>query len=172
MGTDTSAPAVGSGGLRGELLRKDVVAGVLLCEAVGITSGALTAGAITNWYATLQQPALTPPNWVFGPVWTLLYALMGVAAALVWRQRETRVAKVGLGLFAVQLALNFAWSLVFFGGQNPIGGLAVIVPLVVAIAGTIAAFWRVDRRAALLLVPYLLWTGFATYLNYAIWALN
>ena len=92
-------------------------AAVLLVEAVGLTSGALTATEITTWYATLEQPALTPPNWVFGPVWTLLYALMGVSLALVWRERESRTAKVGIGLFALQLALNFAWSLVFFGGS-------------------------------------------------------
>lgn len=171
MDTDAASGAR-TGGLREELLRWDVLAAVVVTEAVGLTSGALSAGNITTWYATLQQPALTPPNWVFGPVWTLLYALMGVAAALVWRERDRRVARIGLGLFAVQLALNFAWSLVFFGARNPLGGLVVIVPLLVAVALTIATFDRVDRRAALLLVPYLLWTAFATYLNYGIWALN
>lgn len=173
MDTDTrSSPAVSSGGFREEFLRKDVLVAVLITEAVGLTSGALTASDITTWYATLNQPALTPPNWVFGPVWTLLYALIGVSLALVWRERDSQVAKVGLGLFVVQLALNFSWSLVFFGGQNPLGGLFVIVPLLVVIAATIVAFDRVDRRAALLLVPYLLWVSFATYLNYSIWVLN
>ena len=171
MDTDAGA-ATRAGSTQREFLRKDVLAAVLLVEAVGLTSGALTATEITTWYATLEQPALTPPNWVFGPVWTLLYALMGVSLALVWRERESRTAKVGIGLFALQLALNFAWSLVFFGGQNPLGGLFVIVPLLVAIALTIVAFTRVDRRAALLLVPYLLWVSFATYLNYSIWQLN
>jgi tryptophan-rich sensory protein len=173
MDTDTqTSPALEGGGLRDDLLRKDVLAAVLLTEAVGLTSGALTASDISGWYATLNQPTLTPPNWVFGPVWTLLYALMGVSLALVWRERESRDAKAGVGLFALQLALNFAWSLVFFGGQNPLGGLFVIVPLLVAIVLTIAVFARVDRRAALLLVPYLLWVSFATYLNYSIWSLN
>ncbi|WP_255198287.1 TspO/MBR family protein [Halorarius litoreus] len=155
-----------------EFLRWDVLVAVLLVEAVGLTSGALTASEITGWYATLQQPALTPPNWVFGPVWTLLYALMGVSLALVWRERASRTAKIGIGLFVVQLALNFAWSLVFFGAQSPFGGLVVIVPLVGFILATIVVFDRVDRRAALLLVPYLLWSSFATYLTYSIWVLN
>lgn len=154
------------------LLRPDVVAAVVLVEAVGLTSGALTAESITNWYAALDQPAFTPPNWVFGPVWTLLYAMMGVSLALVWREREASTATFGIGLFALQLALNFSWSLVFFGGRNPFGGLLVIVPLLVAILLTIVAFALVDRRAALLLVPYLLWATFATYLNYGIWRLN
>ncbi|MFW6385337.1 MAG: TspO/MBR family protein [Halodesulfurarchaeum sp.] len=158
--------------LRDEFLRRDVAAAVLLTEAVGITSGALTAEDIADWYVTLQQPALTPPNWVFGPVWTVLYAMMGVSLALVWRERESRTATFGIGLFALQLALNASWSLVFFGDRNPLGGLFVIVPLIVAIVLTIVAFARVDRRAAWLLVPYLLWTSFATYLNYGIWRLN
>jgi tryptophan-rich sensory protein len=172
MDTDTRTPTSRAGPVAREFLRWDVVAAVLLVEAVGLTSGALTADAITSWYATLQQPALTPPNWVFGPVWTLLYALMGVSLALVWRERASRIAKVGIGLFVVQLALNFSWSLVFFGAQSPLGGLVVIVPLVLAILATIVAFDRVDRRAALLLVPYLLWSSFATYLTYSIWVLN
>lgn len=111
--------------LRDELLRRDVLAAVFLTEAVGVTSGALTAGDISAWYVTLQQLALTPPNCVFGPVWTLLYALMGVAAALAWRQRGRRDAQAGLVLFSVQLALNCSWSLVFFGGRDPLAGCSL-----------------------------------------------
>lgn len=158
--------------LRDDFLRWDVAAAVLLTEAVGLTSGAITATDITEWYTTLQQPALTPPNWVFGPVWTLLYAMMGVSLALVWRERQSRTGNVGIGLFVIQLALNFSWSFVFFGGRNPVGGLMVIVPLLISILFTTIVFARIDKRAALLLVPYLLWTAFATYLNYGIWQLN
>lgn len=158
--------------LRGEFLRRDVAAAVILTEAVGLTSGALTAEDIADWYVTLQQPALTPPNWVFGPVWTVLYAMMGVSLALVWRERKSRAAKLGIGLFLLQLALNASWSLVFFGRRSPLGGLVIIVALLVLIVATIVAFARINRRAALLLVPYLAWVGFATALNGAIWWLN
>ncbi|MFB6112662.1 MAG: TspO/MBR family protein [Halodesulfurarchaeum sp.] len=153
-------------------LRRDVAASVLVTEAVGLTSGALTAEDVADWYSTLRQPALTPPDWVFGPVWTLLYAMMGVSLALVWRERRSRAAKIGLGLFLLQLGLNVSWSLVFFGERNPYGGLLVILALVGALLFTIVAFFRVDRRAAILLVPYLLWVIFATYLNVGIWRLN
>ena len=147
-------------------------AAVLVCELVGITGAVFTATGVETWYATLERPAFAPPDWVFGPVWTTLYALMGAAAWLVWREGGGQDRQVGLGLFAVQLALNFAWSFVFFGQEAILGGLVVIVALLVAIVATMGVFWRVDRRATLLLVPYLLWVAFATYLNYGFWALN
>jgi tryptophan-rich sensory protein len=149
-----------------------LAAAVLLCELVGITAAAFTATGVETWYTTLERPALAPPNWVFGPVWTALYALMGVAAWLVWRGGSGRPLQVALGLFGLQLALNFSWSFVFFGEQQLLGALLVIVALLAAIVSTMAAFWRVDRRATLLMVPYLVWVGFATYLNYAFWTLN
>ncbi|MFC5971766.1 TspO/MBR family protein [Halomarina salina] len=145
---------------------------ILLCELVGITGAVFTATGVESWYATLEQPALAPPNWVFGPVWTTLYALMGVAAWLVWREGRGRELRVALGLFGVQLALNFAWSFVFFGQEAILGGLVVILLLLFAIGTTTTAFWRIDRRAALLMVPYLAWVSFATYLNYGFWQLN
>ncbi|WP_433623821.1 TspO/MBR family protein [Halomicrococcus sp. NG-SE-24] len=146
-----------------------LLAAVVVCELAGVVPAFLTADDVSGWYTTVQQPAFTPPNWVFGPVWTTLYLLMGVALYLVWRGERDRLA---LGAFAVQLALNASWTLVFFGMQWPAGGLAVIVALLAAIVATIALFSRVDRRAALLLVPYLAWVAFATVLNYEIWRLN
>lgn len=123
---------------------------------------------MATWYPTLSKPAFTPPSWLFGPVWTTLYLLMGIALFLVWR----RGSRGALAVFAVQLALNAAWTVVFFGMRWPAGGLAVILALLVAIAATVVAFVRADRRAAVLLVPHLLWVGFAAPLNYELWRLN
>lgn len=145
---------------------------VLVCELVGIVGAVFTATGVESWYATLNQPELAPPNWVFGPVWTTLYALMGVAAWLVWREGTGRARQVALGLFGVQLALNFSWSFVFFGAEAILPALVVILVLLFFIGTTATAFWRIDRRAALLLVPYLAWVSFATYLNYGFWVLN
>jgi benzodiazapine receptor len=124
------------------------------------------------WYASLVKPALTPPAWVFGPVWTLLYLMMGIAAWLVWRTQGLTGALGPLGLFLVQLALNALWSYLFFGLKHP--GLAFldIVALWLAILATLVAFWRAYPAAGLLLLPYLLWVSFATYLNFQFWRLN
>ncbi len=142
---------------------------IVVCELAGIVPSFLTANDVATWYTTLQKPGFTPPSWLFGPVWTTLYLLMGVALYLVWRRGDNRFA---LAVFAVQLVLNAGWTLVFFGMRWPAGGLAVIVALLVAIVATMVAFERIDRRAALLLVPYLCWVGFATLLNYELWRLN
>lgn len=135
------------------------------------------------WFAALELPGFYPPSWAFGVVWPVLYALLGVAAALVYRRGRDAVgvadapevardARTALGLFVVQLGLNVAWSPAFWGLERADIGLAVLIALVPLVVATIAAFDRVDRRAALLLVPYLAWVCFATALNYAIWALN
>ncbi len=150
-----------------------LLAFVLISELAGIIGSLFTMSAIPTWYAGLVKPALNPPGWVFGPVWTLLYLLMGVAAWLVWREGWGKIeVKVALGFFALQLILNAAWSLIFFGGHNPAVALLEILALWLAILGTIIAFARVSKPAAWLLVPYLLWVSFATYLNFAIWLLN
>jgi benzodiazapine receptor len=147
-----------------------VLAGVIaLCKAVGVAGSIFTAQAIPEWYAFLNKPSFSPPNWLFGPVWVTLYALMGIAAFLVWRKAGMGQA---LGVFALQLALNAAWSPIFFGLQNPLLGLVCIVAMWLAIVWTIVQFGRVSRAAALLLVPYLLWVSFATVLNLSIVLLN
>jgi benzodiazapine receptor len=145
---------------------------VVICNAVGASPALLTAGTVETWYETITQPALAPPNWVFGPVWTLLFTLLGVAVYLVLRHGGGRARTLALALFVGQYAFNVAWTLVFFGDQNIAGGLAVILVLLALIAATLGAFWRVRKEAGLLLVPYLLWVAFATYLNYAFWVLN
>jgi len=140
--------------------------------AVGIGSGLATARGVSEWYPALAKPAFTPPDWLFGPVWTVLYLLMGVAAWLVWRRgRELRVG-IPLLLFTVQLLLNGLWSVLFFGLRSPGAAAVDILVLWVTIALTIGAFHRVSRPAATLLLPYWGWVTFAAILNLAIWTLN
>jgi tryptophan-rich sensory protein len=143
---------------------------VLLCVVGGAASGLATPPG--DWYASIAKPPWTPPPWLFGPVWTLLYLMMGVAAWLLWLRRSEAAGRRALWLFLAQLALNFAWTPAFFGLRSPGLALAIIVALAVAIVATIAAAWRVRRTAAALLVPYLAWVSFATALNLSIWRLN
>jgi translocator protein len=124
------------------------------------------------WYQALEQPAWQPPDWLFGPVWTLLYTMMAVAAWLVWREWGRRAVGGALALFLVQLALNVAWSWLFFGQQRPDLAFGEIVLLWIAILATLLAFWRIRTLAGALLIPYLLWVTFAAALNYSIWQLN
>ena len=176
--TDTggSTPADGSRGTArcgGKRRFIAYVVGILVCELAGLLGGLATAPAIPTWYAGLTKPSWTPPGWLFGPVWTALYALMGVAAARVWlRRRSTPAARRSLGLFGIQLVLNAAWSFLFFGLHSPVLGLADIVVLWAAIAALVAWWWRLERPAALLLLPYLGWVSFAAALNAAIWGMN
>ncbi|NIB98158.1 TspO/MBR family protein [Halobacterium sp. R2-5] len=149
-----------------------VALAVVVCNAVGASPALVTATGSGTWYDTLVQPAFAPPSWVFGPVWTALFTLLGVAVYLVLRDGRGRRRKLAFGLFLAQYVLNVAWTLVFFGDQNIAGGLAVIAALLALIAATLAAFWRVRPAAGALLVPYLAWVAFASYLNYAYWALN
>ena len=150
---------------------------VALAFVVGVnaigSAPALLGGPESAWFQALEKPAFYPPGWLFGVVWTLLFTLMGLACYLVYRRGlERRSVRVALGVFAVQLAVNVAWTPTFFTLQALLAALVVLAVLVVLVAATIVAFARVDRRAAALLVPYLAWVGFATFLNYAIWDLN
>ncbi|WP_435180046.1 TspO/MBR family protein [Halorussus sp. AFM4] len=159
-------------GNRGSVDWLALLASIAVCQLAGVVPSLLTADEVATWYPTLAKPGFTPPSWVFGPVWTTLYLLMGVALYLVWRSGRNRRRRIALAAFGAQLALNAAWTLVFFGSRAILGGLVVIAALLAVILATVAAFARVDRRAAALLVPYLLWVGFATALNYRIWRLN
>lgn len=145
---------------------------VLICEGAGGISGVLTASAIRDWYPTLTKPVFNPPNWVFGPVWTTLFALMGIAAWFAWRTPPSKARSLGLRLFWAQLALNVLWSLIFFRGHALLGAAVEVVLLLAAIVSTTVVFRRVSTAAALLMVPYALWVGFATLLTWAIWRLN
>ncbi|OGC88576.1 TspO protein [Candidatus Adlerbacteria bacterium RIFOXYC1_FULL_48_26] len=143
---------------------------IALSEAAGIVGSFFTAPSIAGWYATLTKPDIAPPNWIFAPVWTTLFLLMGIAAFLVWRTRKN--TRTALGLFGLQLALNVLWSLLFFGLQNPGAALAEITLLWLSIAATMVAFAKFSKPAAWLLVPYIAWVSFAGYLNFLLWSLN
>ena len=151
-----------------------LAAAILAVELVGASGAVFTAQGLGAWYSSLQRPALAPPNWDFGPVWTLLFALIGIAVWLVWQRYDETpgAARVALLVFGVHFLFNLGWSAVFFGLREIGWGLVVIWVLWALIVKTLWAFARVDRRAALLLVPYLLWVSFATYLNYQFWVLN
>ena len=145
-----------------------LLSAVGLSQFAGVIGSIFTSSSISTWYATLQKPELTPPGWIFGPVWITLYFLMGIAAYLVWKRNN----KKALIIFGVQLILNSLWSIIFFGLQNPGLALLEIIILWIAILWTMIAFWKIDRRAGVLFVPYIAWVSFAAYLNYSIWTLN
>jgi tryptophan-rich sensory protein len=129
-----------------------------------------TRPALVPWYASLAKPAWTPPNWLFAPAWTILFAMMAIAGWLVWRQ--TGLLSLPIGLFALQLVLNIAWSGLFFGLRSPAAGMLEIVVLLFAILATTIVFWRVTDAAGWLFLPYLVWVAYAAALNFAIWRMN
>jgi len=139
------------------------------CFGAAYLGSVVTLPAISEWYSTLKKPSWTPPTWLFGPVWTALYLMMAVAGWLVWRQAGWSRA---LAMFAIQLALNAAWSWLFFGLRRPGIAFAEIALLWSAILGTLVLFWRTSPPATGLLLPYLLWVSYAAVLNLAIWRLN
>jgi benzodiazapine receptor len=150
-----------------------LAASVVLCMLAGFVGSIFTTPKIGGWYAGIAKPSFNPPNWIFGPVWTALYAMMAIALYLVWRKGlAAKGVKVALAVFFVQLALNTLWSYAFFGAQSPLAGLVVIVALWAMIAASIAAFAPISRAAAMLLVPYILWVSFASILNASIYSLN
>lgn len=144
---------------------------VALVMIVAWIGSSVTLPVIPTWYASLTKPSFTPPNWVFGPVWTTLYLMMAYAAWRVWRTANGPRG-AALAVFAIQLALNLAWSLLFFGAKQIGLALLDIVVLLMAIVATMAAFARVDRVALWLLAPYFAWVAYASALNFAIWRLN
>ena len=150
-----------------------LVIAIVLSECAGIIGSVFTTPSIAGWYAGLAKPALNPPAWVFAPVWTTLFALMGIAAFLIWQKGLNRKdTKIALGVFACQLVLNTCWSIIFFGMHNIGGALIEITILWLAIAATIFVFAKISKPAAWLLVPYILWVSFAGYLNYSLWFLQ
>ncbi len=150
-----------------------LVIAIGVSELAGIIGSVFTVPAIATWYVGLAKPALNPPNWVFGPVWTTLYALSGIAAWWVWTLDADREKKKrALAIFGLQLFLNAVWSIIFFGLRRTGLALVDIVLLWSAIVWTMVVFYGISKRAAWLLAPYLLWVSFASYLNYSIWVLN
>lgn len=146
---------------------------LLIAAALVAGSGSMTSvDSIQGWYTDLEKPAWSPPDWLFGPVWTALYILMSIAAWLVWLRRGEDLAQAALTAYALQLLLNAAWSPLFFALQNPTLALLDCIALWLALAATIVLFYQVRLLAGILLVPYLLWTSFALSLNIAIVVLN
>ena len=150
-----------------------VVVGFLLVSFVaGAIGSVFTRRAIPEWYVTLRKPTWTPPNWVFGPVWSTLYLMMGLAAWLVWRKVGWAEATTALALFGAQLALNALWSVLFFGMRSPGAAFVEMVVLWVMIVVTMVVFWAIRPVAGALLLPYLMWVTFAARLNWAVWRMN
>ncbi len=145
---------------------------IALSQLAGVVGSFFTISSVGTWYNTLVQTPLNPPSWVFGPVWTTLYILMGLAAFLVWRDGRGASKRRALIVFYFQLSLNALWSVVFFGMQWPLGGLVVIAAMWLSIVWTMLLFNKVSRPASNLLLPYLAWVTFASYLNATIWLLN
>ena len=143
-----------------------------LCFAVASLGGWATSLSVDSWYLTLDKPSFNPPNWVFAPVWTALYAMMAVAGWLVWRKAGWRALFLKPGYYGLQLLLNFGWSATFFGAESVVAGLVIINLLLIAIALTTYQFLEIDKRAGYLFIPYLAWVTFATILNVQIWKLN
>ncbi len=149
---------------------------VVTCLAIGYFSGMATQSSIKTWFPTLIKPSFNPPNWVFAPVWSMLYIMMGIAAGLVWNRMEAskdkELVKKSLIFFAIQLGLNALWSVLFFGLRNPMLALIEIVLLWLMIYETYIKFGKIDKIAGYLFLPYLAWVSFASILNASIWWLN
>ncbi len=143
----------------------------LVCLVLGFLSGVATADSISTWYAQLIKPGWNPPNWLFGPVWSILYILMGVSLAMVLNSTSTLKTKAVI-VFSVQLILNLAWSYIFFVQKNMGGALIEIIFLLIFIIVTIVSFYPIRKTASYLLLPYLCWVAFASFLNYTIYSLN
>jgi len=150
-----------------------LVIAIAIPLAIGSLAGFFTASSVNGWYTTLVKPSFNPPNWLFAPVWTSLYIMMGIAFFLIWKSNANDVVKrTAVTLYIIQLALNFCWSFIFFYAQQPGWALVDIILMWIFIFLTIRWFGKISSVSAWLLVPYICWVSFATVLNYAIWTLN
>ena len=149
-----------------------LVSSLLFTVGLGSLGGIFTISEIPNWYAGLQKPSFNPPNWIFGPVWTLLYILMGISVYLIWKQPDSNIRNTALLLFVVQFILNFCWSIIFFKLHQTGWALVEIIAMWMFIFLTILWFGKLSSTASWLVVPYISWVSFATLLNAAIWKLN
>jgi tryptophan-rich sensory protein len=158
--------------MKGTKILKLVVS-ILVCQGAGIVGAFFTSPAIPTWYATLEKPSFNPPNWLFAPVWTILFLLMGVSLYLIWSKGlENKKAKTAIFIFVLQLILNILWSILFFGLQSPLYAFGGIIILWLAILLTIVSFYKISKTAGLLLLPYIFWVSFAAILNFFIWQMN
>lgn len=150
-----------------------IIVFIIMCELAGVIGSVFTTPSVPGWYAGLVKPSFNPPNWVFAPVWTALYALMGLSAYLIYEKgRGKDEVRRALAVFAAQLLLNVLWSVVFFGAHAILGAVVVIILLGAMILASIWLFSRISKAAAYLLIPYVLWVSFATVLNISLYILN
>lgn len=150
-----------------------LISSILLCQAAEIIGSIFTFSSIPTWYRSLVKPIFSPPNYLFGPVWIILYTLMGISLYLIWQKGlKRKEIKEAITLFLIQLVFNSLWSIIFFGLRNIQLALVEILILLLLIIAVTVKFYRIDKRAAYLLLPYLLWTIFASVLNYSLWTLN
>lgn len=150
-----------------------LVLSIAICQGAGLIGTVFTVSSIQNWYNLLNQPSFRPPNWLFGPAWTILYTLMGISLYWIWTKgTKKKEVKDGLKLFAVHLAFNATWSIVFFGMRNISLSLANIVVLWILIVMVMVRFYKIDKKASLILIPYFAWVSFAAILNFSIFLLN
>ena len=146
---------------------------IIICQLAGFIGSIFTTPAIPSWYANINKPSFRPPNWVFAPVWTTLYLLMGIALFLVLRKGlNEKDIKIAVAVFILQLVLNALWSFLFFGLESPFAAFIEIIFLWAAILISIILFFQISRVAGALLIPYILWVSFASVLNFAIWQMN
>lgn len=150
---------------------KELILAIILCQLAGIIGSFFTFESIPTWYASLEKPFFNPPNWIFGPVWITLYTIMGISSYLIYTSKNKRKTDA-LKIFGIQLFLNAIWSIIFFGFKSPLIALIVIILLWFLIIFTILKFYKINRAAGLILIPYILWVSFATILNYYIFILN
>jgi len=150
-----------------------LIIAIAICQLIGNIGTIFTISAISTWYVTLQKPSFTPPNWLFGPVWTTLFTLIGISLYLVWNKGlENKNVKSSIFIFFLQLVLNVFWSFLFFGLKFPFYAFIEIIILWIAIAVTIFKFYNVSKKAGLIIIPYLVWVSVALALNYYVWILN
>ena len=148
-----------------------IIVCILICTALGFLSGFSTADSISNWFQYVKKPSWNPPNWLFAPVWTALYILMGISVALIWHSKATNKSQA-IWLFVIQFILNLCWSLIFFNLHQTGWAFVEIIVMLIFIVLTIISFYKIDKTAAYLLLPYICWVSFATVLNGSIWFLN
>lgn len=152
---------------------KLLLVSILVSQLAGIVGSVFTASQIEDWYLYLAKPSFNPPNWLFGPVWIILYTLMGISLYLIWSKGyKNKNIKYGVNVFFVHLFINSLWSIVFFGLHQLGAALVIIIGLWLMIIYLISLFWKIEKTAAYLLIPYLLWVTFASFLNFSIWQLN
>jgi benzodiazapine receptor len=150
-----------------------LVIAILIPLVAGFLGSIFTMPSIPTWYAAINKPAWNPPNWIFGPVWTILFILMGIALWLIWEKGLDKIqVRTAVNIFSAQLVLNIVWSLLFFGLHSPLWAFIEIIALWLMILWTIIAFYRLDKTAGLILIPYILWVSFASFLNFTVMRLN